>query len=113
VIPGRRPIRLGGYGVDVSAMSFELHEWDIQALCCGAGSVRVMQVHSCVRALPHRDHRLGGVALQQRDMPVTLSRTDTGTGPAGILLTRRMMSSPAPTELARDFRATAYAATGA
>jgi hypothetical protein len=25
----RRPARLGGYGVDVPAMSLQLHEWDI------------------------------------------------------------------------------------
>jgi hypothetical protein len=30
--------------------------------------------------------------------------------PAGILLTQRMMTSPEPTELAREFWAAAYAA---
>jgi hypothetical protein len=29
VIPGRVPVRLGGYDLDVPAMSLELHEWDI------------------------------------------------------------------------------------
>jgi hypothetical protein len=37
-------------------------------------------------------------------------RTDTASGLTGILLTQRMMTSPEPTELARDFWAAAYAA---
>jgi len=37
-------------------------------------------------------------------------RTDTGSGLTGILLTQRMMTSPVPTELVRDFWAAAYAA---
>jgi hypothetical protein len=32
VIPGRRPVRLRGYGVDVPAMSLQLHGWDIHAV---------------------------------------------------------------------------------
>lgn len=40
----------------------------------------------------------------------TSRRTDTASGLAGILLTQPMMTSPEPTELARDFWAAAYAA---
>ncbi len=35
------------------------------------------------------------------------------SGLTGILLTQRMMTSPEPTELVRDFWAAAYAAIGA
>ena len=54
MIPGRRPIRLGGYGVDVSAMSFELHEWDIHALCFGTGDDRVTGVRLPTLQRPRR-----------------------------------------------------------
>ena len=40
----------------------------------------------------------------------TTWRTDLEAGLTGILLTQRMMTSPEPTELARDFWAAAYAA---
>ena len=43
----------------------------------------------------------------------TAWRTDTRSGLTGILLTQRMMTSPVPTELARDFWAAAYAAIDA
>ena len=40
----------------------------------------------------------------------TAWRNDPATGLSGILLTQRMMTSPEPAEVARDFWATAYAA---
>jgi hypothetical protein len=33
-----------GYGVNVPAVSFQLPEWDIHALCFGTGDVRVARV---------------------------------------------------------------------
>jgi CubicO group peptidase (beta-lactamase class C family) len=41
----------------------------------------------------------------------TVWRTDPATGFTGILLTQRMMTSPEPPEVARDFWSAAYAAT--
>ena len=38
-----RPARARGYGVDVPAMSFQLHEWDIHALCPGTGGAVVTE----------------------------------------------------------------------
>jgi len=43
----------------------------------------------------------------------TTWRTDTAAGLTGILLTQRMVTSPEPTELVRDFWTAAYAAVGA
>jgi hypothetical protein len=43
----------------------------------------------------------------------TTWRTDKESGLTGILLTRRMVMSPEPSELAKDFWAAAYAAIGA
>jgi CubicO group peptidase (beta-lactamase class C family) len=40
----------------------------------------------------------------------TVWRTDPATGLTGILLTQRMMTSPEPTELVRNFWSAAYAA---
>jgi CubicO group peptidase (beta-lactamase class C family) len=40
----------------------------------------------------------------------TAWRTDPETGLTGILLTQRMLASPAPPEVARDFWSSAYAA---
>jgi CubicO group peptidase (beta-lactamase class C family) len=40
----------------------------------------------------------------------TAWRTDPETGLTGILLTQRMMTSPEPPEVARDFWTAAYAA---
>ena len=42
----------------------------------------------------------------------TAWRTDPAAGLTGILLTQRMMTSPEPTEVARDFWSAAYAGTG-
>jgi len=42
----------------------------------------------------------------------TAWRTDTAAGLTGILLTQRMVMSPEPTELVRDFWTAAYAAVG-
>jgi hypothetical protein len=44
LIPAHRPGRGRGYDVDVPAMSLELHEWDIHALCSGTGDARVTGV---------------------------------------------------------------------
>jgi len=43
----------------------------------------------------------------------TAWRTDPSTGLTGILLTQRMVTSPEPTELAKDFWAAAYASIDA
>jgi CubicO group peptidase (beta-lactamase class C family) len=43
----------------------------------------------------------------------TVWRTDPATGLTGILLTQRMMPSPVPTPVARDFWSAAYAAIDA
>ena len=40
----------------------------------------------------------------------TAWRTDPATGLTGILLTQRMLTSPEPPEVARDFWSRAYAA---
>lgn len=40
----------------------------------------------------------------------TVWRTDPATGLTGILLTQRMVTSPEPTQVARDFWSAAYAA---
>jgi CubicO group peptidase (beta-lactamase class C family) len=42
----------------------------------------------------------------------TTWRTDAAAGLTGILLTQRQMTSPEPTEIARDFWSAAYAAIG-
>jgi CubicO group peptidase (beta-lactamase class C family) len=42
----------------------------------------------------------------------TTWRTDPAAGLTGILLTQRQMTSPEPTEIAKDFWTAAYAAAG-
>jgi hypothetical protein len=53
LIPGRRSVQLCGYGVNVPAMSFQLHEWDIHAVCFGTGDARVTKVCYRVSVQPH------------------------------------------------------------
>jgi hypothetical protein len=47
-----------GYGVNVPAMSFQLHEWDIHALCFGRGDARVTRVRFLVGAATWGEARL-------------------------------------------------------
>jgi hypothetical protein len=53
LIPARRPGPAHLYDVDVPAMSLELHEWDIHAVCCGTGGAGVTGVRPHVPVLPH------------------------------------------------------------
>jgi hypothetical protein len=52
LIPARCLGPARSYDVDVPAMLFQLHEWDIHALCFGTGGAKVTEVCSRVRVLP-------------------------------------------------------------
>jgi len=60
-----------------------------------------------IRLLPHRIDGLGSGWVGGSG---TAWRTGAGRGLTGILPTQRMLTSPGPVELVKDFRAAAYAA---
>ena len=72
-VPGRRPIQLRRYGVDVPAMLLELHEWDIHALYRGTDGVRGRESRAARLSGPEYSIRsdLSGDAALLRSLPRT------------------------------------------